>query len=138
MPFSLVPIKASRPIGNAPALKQAIQQALSEIAQQIRVELAQNTDDWNHPPKWVINAGGYQRLIQTADAIYRYQDKGTKRHVIMPKAARALVFQVPGATVFTTRVNHPGNKAQHWTVKVADDWQAKVGPIFQTYIDRVV
>ena len=139
MPLSLVPIKASRPIANTSALKAAISTGMSQVAQDIRDDMQQNTDSWLHPPKWVVVTAGNRRDILTTDAIYRYQDKGTKAHVIMPKAARRLVFQVPSVgTVFATRVNHPGNKAQDWTVKVAQNWQSKVGPIMQTYIDGVL
>lgn len=139
MPYSLVPIKASRPIGNTSALKAAISSGMSQVAQDIRDDMQQNTDGWQHPPKWVVLGRSSQRDILTTDAIYRYQDQGTKAHVIMPKSARRLVFQVPGVgTVFARKVNHPGTKAQHWTITVAQSWQAKVGPIMQTYINGVM
>lgn len=139
MPFAIVPIKATRSIGNLPALKAAISTGMSQIAQDIRSDLQANTDGWHDPPKWVVVTAGSRRDILTTDAIYRYQDKGTKAHVIMPKNARRLVFQVPNVgTVFATRVNHPGNKAQHWTITVAENWQSKVGPLMQAYIGGVV
>jgi hypothetical protein len=35
--------------------------------------------------------------------------KATRAHVIVPRNAKVLVFQVNGATVFTRHVNHPGS-----------------------------
>lgn len=138
MSFALLPILPSTSPFKIPAVRQAITRALSDIAADIRDDLEANTAGWNVPPKWVIVTAADRRDILTMDAIYRFQDKGTKKHVIMPKAARALVFQVPSVgTVFARKVNHPGNKAQRWTPTTAERWQAKVGPIFQTYIDKV-
>lgn len=37
--------------------------------------------------------------------------EGTKPHVIVPRAAKALRFMVRGKLVFATRVMHPGTKA---------------------------
>lgn len=139
MGYSLIPIKATRSIGNLPALKAAIELGLTNIADDIKSDLESNTENWHEPPQWVVVTAGSRRDILTTDAIYRYQDKGTKAHVIMPKNARRLVFQVPNVgTVFATRVNHPGNKAQHWTITVAECWQSKVGPLMQAYIGGVV
>lgn len=35
--------------------------------------------------------------------------RATRPHIILPRNARALVFEVAGHTVFTRRVNHPGS-----------------------------
>lgn len=35
--------------------------------------------------------------------------KATRPHIIVPRNARVLVFEVQGRTVFTRRVNHPGS-----------------------------
>jgi hypothetical protein len=45
-------------------------------------------------------------------------EAGTRPHVILPRRARVLVFQVAGRTVFARRVNHPGTKAR-WVVRDA-------------------
>lgn len=39
---------------------------------------------------------------------------GARPHVILPRFARALRFQMRGRTVFARRVNHPGNRGTHW------------------------
>lgn len=38
--------------------------------------------------------------------------EGARPHVIRPRFARALRFEVNGRVVFAQRVNHPGNRAQ--------------------------
>lgn len=137
MSFALVPIVPSGPVFNAPALRSAIGLAMDNIADGIKDDLAAHTDNWNAPPQWVIVSAGDRRDIITQDLIYRFQDKGTKAHVIMPKSARRLVFQVPGATVFARKVNHPGTKAKNYTVITAAVWQAKVASLMQGYIAGV-
>lgn len=38
-------------------------------------------------------------------------ERGTRPHVIRPRKARVLVFQVNGRTVFAREVHHPGTRA---------------------------
>jgi hypothetical protein len=135
--FALVPIVPSGLVFNAPALRSAINLAMDSIADGIKEDLAAHTDNWNAPPQWVIVSAGDRRDIITQDLIYRFQDKGTKAHVIMPKSARRLVFQVPGGTAFARKVNHPGNKAKNYTVLTAAAWQAKVAAVMHAYIAGV-
>lgn len=137
MSFALVPILPKAAVFNAPALRQAINLAMDSIADGIKTDLEAHTDNWNAPPKWVVVSAGDRRDIITQDLIYRFQDKGTKAHVIMPKAARRLVFQVPGGTAFARKVNHPGTKPQNYTVKTAEVWQAKVASLMQASIAGV-
>lgn len=49
----------------------------------------------------------------TAHANYaRYVHDGTAPHVIRPRQARALRFQMGSRTVFAASVNHPGTRAR--------------------------
>lgn len=45
-----------------------------------------------------------------------YTDRGTRRHVIRPRRAKALRFysRKAGKVVYARRVNHPGNKGTKW------------------------
>lgn len=137
MTFALVPIVPSRPVFNASALRSAINLAMDNIADGIKEDLQAHTDNWNAPPQWVVVTAGDRRDIITQDMIYRFQDKGTKAHVIMPRHARRLVFQVPGGMAFARKVNHPGTKAKNYTVMTAAAWQAKVASLMQAYIAGV-
>ena len=53
---------------------------------------------------------------------------GTKPHVIRPKQrGGVLVFTVGGTKVFTTKVNHPGTKAQPYVVPAFEAWVDSLG-----------
>ena len=61
-----------------------------------------------------VDAGG-------RDAPYApFVHQGTRPHVIMPRNARALRFEVGGRTVFARRVNHPGTRARPFLKNAAD------------------
>lgn len=47
--------------------------------------------------------------------------EGTRPHVIRPRVARALKFQVDGRTVFAKSVNHPGTRARPFLRNAADE-----------------
>lgn len=62
-------------------------------------------------------AAGYDVAANAAYA--RFVHDGTKPHVIVPRNASVLAFQVGGTTVFARRVNHPGTKAQPFLTNAA-------------------
>lgn len=56
---------------------------------------------------WSLNTG------ISADAPYAAPvHEGARAHVIRPRNARALRFEIDGRVVFARRVNHPGQRAQ--------------------------
>lgn len=46
---------------------------------------------------------------------------GTRPHVIRPRVARALKFQMDGRTVFAKSVRHPGTRARPFLRNAADE-----------------
>lgn len=53
----------------------------------------------------------------------RYTVDGTMPHVIVPRRARALRFEVDGQVVFARVVSHPGNdRSSWWDDMLADVW----------------
>lgn len=59
----------------------------------------------------VSRRGPLVRLLVFARARHaRFVHDGTRPHVIRPRNARALRFEVGGRIVFAQRVNHPGYK----------------------------
>lgn len=48
-----------------------------------------------------------------------YVHEGTSPHVIVPKNASVLVFEVGGETVFARKVNHPGTRPQPFLTDAA-------------------
>jgi hypothetical protein len=51
-----------------------------------------------------------------------WYEEGTKPHVILPVRGKVLVFKVGGDTVFTRRVDHPGQRARPWFRPVMNRW----------------
>lgn len=45
--------------------------------------------------------------------------QGSRPHVIRPRNRRALKFQASGRTVFAKKVNHPGNRANPFLLRAA-------------------
>lgn len=51
----------------------------------------------------------------------RYTDEGTEAHLIVPRSARVLRFEVDGGVVFARRAQHPGTTGSHWFERVVGD-----------------
>lgn len=93
---------------------------LDTAAKALVRNLEQQVGGWAHTPRFTIkNIGMWAREITTDDAIFVYQDQGTKAHTIVPKRKRALFW--PGARHPVKVVRHPGTKAMHYTDKAARD-----------------
>ncbi|WP_280329602.1 HK97 gp10 family phage protein [Nocardia wallacei] len=61
----------------------------------------------------VSRRGPVVRLLVFARARHaRFIEEGTRPHVIRPRNARALRFEIGGRVVFAQRVNHPGTAAR--------------------------
>jgi HK97 gp10 family phage protein len=57
-----------------------------------------------------------------------YVEFGTQPHVIRPKKPDGvLVFTIGGKKVFTTKVNHPGTKAQPFVRPAFERWMDSLG-----------
>ncbi|MFJ7416932.1 hypothetical protein ACIQWZ_40015 [Streptomyces sp. NPDC098077] len=60
---------------------------------------------------------GMKAIITSTHPASLYVINGTCPHVIRPRRARALRFQAGERTVFTARVNHPGNAANNFLAR---------------------
>lgn len=80
-------------------------------------ELRGSTRGWNHKPAFQIRRQGDVSEVTTDDAIFIYQDRGTKAHAIAPKSKRALYWK--GAPHPVKRVWHPGVPAQQFSERAA-------------------
>ncbi|MEU4584873.1 hypothetical protein AB0F92_22700 [Kitasatospora aureofaciens] len=62
---------------------------------------------------WKITEGpnGLQGVIVCDHPATRYVVEGTRPHIIRPRRAKALRFEIGGRTVFAKVVHHPGTRA---------------------------
>ena len=68
-----------------------------------------------------ITNTGYEAIIK-ADAKHApYIELGTKPHMIYPKSASVLKFNIKGKTVFSSKVRHPGTKAKPFLKPAVDE-----------------
>ncbi|MGD9485749.1 hypothetical protein WDH52_21265 [Streptomyces sp. TRM70308] len=65
---------------------------------------------------WRIETGprGLQGVITCDHPAVRFVLDGTRPHVIRPRRAKALRFDMGGWVVFAKRVNHPGTRANNF------------------------
>ncbi|WP_327415386.1 hypothetical protein [Streptomyces sp. NBC_01233] len=65
---------------------------------------------------WTIEEGprGLQGVITCDHPAVLYVLDGTRPHVIRPRRAKALRFDMGGRTVFAKKVNHPGTRANNF------------------------
>jgi hypothetical protein len=65
---------------------------------------------------WKIETGprGLQGVVSCNHPAVRFVLDGTRPHVIRPRRAKALRFDMGGRTVFAKRVNHPGTKPNNF------------------------
>lgn len=56
----------------------------------------------------------------TAGGAAEYLEKGTPPHIILPRNAKVLAFELGGETVFATEVHHPGTKARPFAKPTVD------------------
>ena len=113
--------------------RAVVNAAIDLAAKEVKRELEASVRDWRHKPDFRIErAGDDTRKVTTDDAIFiyqdqgtrphtirprRYQDQGTRPHTIRPRRKRALSW--PGAAHPVRVVRHPGVKAMRYTDKVA-------------------
>ena len=132
-----------RQLINVGAVRAAVVGCLDDTATAVETDFKATTASWSHDVPFTTVVQGWTRIVLTQEAIYSMLNKGTKPHVIMPRNARALVFQVPysakstpgviasksggpgGQTVYTRGpVNHPGTEARAWDKTIAETWLA--------------
>lgn len=86
------------------------------------------------PPITTIGAGATTKLTSHADYSRMVHD-GTRAHVIVPSAKRALFW--PGAAHPVRRVNHPGTAANPYMKRALQSATAKITQLYAEMAVRV-
>lgn len=67
-----------------------------------------------------------------------FVDQGTGPHVIFPRVAKTLRFELPsGAVIFARSVHHPGFPGRFFTLKTAEAVLAKLQDLMNRILDGV-
>lgn len=142
---------------NVKHVRSAITDELKNVAKEVDADFGKTYKTWRKSPNFqtVISSSGTKAefRVTTTDEIYGYVDRGTVPHIIRPRRAKALAFNVGGmpktrtnvigssagsagsGPVFSKEVHHPGTKARDFEKGIAKIWRAKFGARMRKAID---
>lgn len=131
--FSMKSIKPKTTVGNYKATLKAIEAAKIAETEDVVKDFEKTWKTWRHKPRVTVRITKDGAETRVNDQVWNWLDQGTKPHVIMPRRAKRLRFQLgftpktrvgslssggggsSGPTVFSRGVNHPGTKARGWS-----------------------
>ena len=64
-----------------------------------------------------------------------YVEFGTRPHIILPRRAKVLRFEVRGQVVYARYVHHPGTKPQYFMRRAAERTISELGYIIAEYLE---
>lgn len=124
---------------------RVIDNALDEVAENFRVDLAVTTQTWRSRPVFLVTKYKNIRIISTTDLIYKFVSGGTRvRYAHMSKdfIAKTQVRWIGsragrgGLAWISKRHPLPGIKAREFPKEVIEKWKTRVPGIFQREIAR--
>jgi hypothetical protein len=138
------PITPSKKFNTA-AVRDAIDSEIEAVANDMLLDFELTTATWEQDVKFEkmieVKKDRQEIFVGTDNKIYRFVDKGTKRHKIRPKkAGGTLAFpsmfipktspgkmvasfgQSGGDTLFAKEVNHPGTKPRKFSKNIQKKW----------------
>lgn len=138
--------------------ERIIQNTLTNVAKNIKVDFGVITQTWQHKPTFdIASPDPYTREVSTDHEVFGMLNVGTKPHEIRPKKPRGILrFMTPFTSktlpnqimsrsgskgsqeVVAHVVHHPGTRARQWNKVIAKKWQAQVGAIFQRALSAEV
>ena len=151
-------IPKRNPFGTKAEYERAINTAMDEAAEDIKMQFDATQSTWKHQAQFRANKRGFAREIRAVGQnakIYGYVDQGTSAHVIVPKNVRMLAFSSrhraktrpgsaasgPGARgpvdTFRKRVMHPGSKARGFSVRIARKSKSLISAYLARHLRKV-
>lgn len=102
--------------------ERALTRSLDASAKVGRDKLARKVSGWQTKVRFTITGTDAVREVTTDNAVFQYQDEGTRPHIIRARRFGRLRFVPRGQStpVFPRQVNHPGNPAQNFSRDVAE------------------
>lgn len=80
--------------------------------------------------------GRVEGRVATDDEVAEILEKGSAAHIISPRVANALRFEIGGRVVYARRVQHPGTRAYRWLERAGllsdAELRARFGGVPQT------
>lgn len=152
-------ISDKRDVINVKKIMGAIRGAAVEIGRGMRADFEKTTRTWKHKPIFTIKiATSGEALVSvfTDNQIYIWVSGGTKPHMIRPRNAKVLAFNVPFQAktrvrwigsrngmkgklrVYSKGVKHPGTEAREYDQVVYDIWQPKFELLMERRINNAV
>ena len=106
---------------------------LEESAKLARDLIVQQAEPYTRTGRYLLSVGiGREqdsRIVGPGVEYAKFVERGSRPHEILPRYARALVFDVGGQTVFTRRVRHLGSTPRWVVAKAAEEFRIKVGSL---------
>jgi len=121
--------------------------AMRKVGRKIKLDFEKTVENWSDKPEFELlislTGPGPVAAVVTDSEIYRYVDKGTDPHIIVPVNAKVLHFTTgyraktqpgfigtvagggsyDGEEVFAKYVLHPGTEAREFEKTIAEKWR---------------
>lgn len=150
MKVGLEVLRLNKKLYDKGMLRRVIDNTLTAVARDIKIDLGVVTQTWDHKPKFTIGLSGRNaRTITTDDKPYYWLNKGTPAHIIRAKNVPRLAFQTgytaktqpqllasrpggaSGPVVYKRVVNHPGIAARQFDRVTKEKWDRLLPGIFE-------
>ena len=138
----------------------AVREVLSELSDDVKDDFNKTTQSWKRSPRFtkkeLTNADVIGFEVSTDNDIYRFVDKGTRAHMILPRNAMMLAFPAQyqakttprvigsqaggssGPSVFARGVHHPGTEARDFAETIAEKYQRIIAKTIEDRLRRVM
>lgn len=130
-------------LANPKAVVRALENTLTGVAKNVKVDFDVTTQTWNTRPQFTITTSPGKRLVATKSDIFRYVSRGTKvRYAVMtnpfaPKTRTGYIGSNigKGGMAFIGKKPLPGIKARKFEPTIGRKWQKLMPAILQRAID---
>jgi len=113
--------------------KMARETLLEEAAELARNLIIDQAEPYSKTGQYiasiVVQRGAASRVVGPTVSYAGVVERGSRPHLILPRSARVLAFDVGGETVFSRRVQHPGTAPREIVARAAAEFKIKIGDL---------